>query len=612
VKKRNKKLEIRNLKLTTHKNFQFPVSGFYFLILFFTLIGYSQQIEYKLIIENPHRNYFNVEINYDVTDEKYVDFVMPVWTPGSYIIKDWAKNVIDVQAQNETRETLKFYKTDKQTWRVESVNSQKILFSYKVYAYTTGNPYHAHIEKDFAFFNGALLFMYVNGKKELPCNLTFVYPNNWEIHTSLQDEFGKDYYGAQNYDEFIDCPAFLGKIEKFSFVAAGKTHYVVMNAGYEYNQSQITNDLTKMIEWFAGLFGELPYKHYTFFLRVSDPGSGGIEHLYSNISGMTPKSLSGDIEDNAYYSDFLMLESHEYFHLWNVKRLRPTVLGPFDYTKEAYTDMLWVCEGLTSYYTHRPLSKAGILDEEKIFKSWTWYYNGLLNNSALYVKSVSQYSYDAWLRSDIPDYTFRVYYRKGAFIGMLLDIDMRLQTDQNKTMDGFFRYFYEKVYKRNETYDMDSFLYLLNQYSGIDYTAFFNKYVTGLEKLPMEDYFNKIGLEIKPDNGVPFLGIKVEPGFRASVAVSFVYPDSPADKLRIGRGDNIVSINDEAVTIENWNSLITNLKVGEAISIKWFHNEKLESERILIDKKQLTSAIIQRKDSITEKEKEFLKKWLLP
>jgi len=180
------------------------------------------------------------------------------------------------------------------------------------------------------------------------------------------------------------------------------------------------------------MFGELPYEHYTFFLRVSEPGGGGIEHLYSNVSSVTPQSLKGDINDAAYYNKLLMLEAHEFFHLYNVKRIRPTGLGPFDYTDEVYTKMLWVSEGFTSYYTHRPLSKAGILNEDKIFESWSTLVNRLINNTAIKVKPVSQYSFDAWLRSDIPDYSFRTYYTKGALIALLLDIDMRFKTAHKK------------------------------------------------------------------------------------------------------------------------------------------------------------------------------------
>ncbi|MCK5034156.1 MAG: M61 family metallopeptidase, partial [Calditrichia bacterium] len=388
---------------------------------------YSQEIDYTLSIENPHRNYFNIEIFYDVQNQEYIDFIMPAWTPGSYVIKDWSKNVIDVHAKNDVDSVLACYKIDKQTWRVKVEQSKIIRFSYKVYAYSLNNPYHAHIEKDFAYFNGAVIFMYIEGKKDLLCNLEFKYPDDWEVHTSLQTKLSEDKYQAINFDEFIDCPAFLGKLHKFSFDVQGKEHFVVFNGWFEINEDQITDDLAKMVNWFYGVFGELPYKHYTFFLRVAEPGSGGIEHLYSNVSSVTPQSLKGDISDAAYYIKFLMLESHEYFHLFNVKRIRPIGLGPFDYTDEVYTKMLWVSEGFTSYYTHRPLSKAGVIDENKVLESWSTYVNRLINNTALHLKSVSQYSFDAWLRSEIPDYSFRTYYTKGAIIALLIDIEMRLK-----------------------------------------------------------------------------------------------------------------------------------------------------------------------------------------
>jgi len=179
------------------------------LLIFFSISLFGKEIDYTLIIENPHRNYFNIEILYNIENEEYVDFIMPAWTPGSYVIKNWSKNVFDVHAKNEKDSILTIYKTDKQTWRVETNQSHKIKFSYKLYAYSKNNPYHAHIEKEFAYFNGAVIFMYVDGNKNIPHNLEFVYPDDWELHTSLQIQLGENKYQAVNFDEFIDCPAFL-------------------------------------------------------------------------------------------------------------------------------------------------------------------------------------------------------------------------------------------------------------------------------------------------------------------------------------------------------------------------------------------------------------------
>jgi predicted metalloprotease with PDZ domain len=588
---------------------------FLFNIFFYCSLSlslFSQEINYTLTIDNPHRNYFNIEITYDVQDEENVDFVMPVWTPGSYKIEDWSKNVINVQSKNDEDSTLACYKTDKQTWRVKVNHSKLIRFSYKVYAYSLHNPYYAHIEKDFAYFNGAVIFMYIKGKKDLSCTLTFEYPDDWEVHTSLQTKLNKDKYQAINFDEFIDCPAFLGKLHKFSFEVQGKEHFVVLNGLYEVNEDQVTDDLTKMINWFYGIFGELPYKHYTFFLRVSDPGGGGIEHLYSNVSAVIPKSLQGDINDIAYYSKFLMLESHEYFHLYNVKRIRPTGLGPFDYTKEVYTKMLWVCEGFTSYYTHRPLSKAGVIDENKVIESWSTYISQLINNSALRLKPISQYSFDAWLRSSLPDYSYRTYYTKGAIMGLLLDIDMRLQSAHEKNMDGFFRYLYQNVYKNNDTFTLDSFYNYLSEYSKIDFSEFFKKYVTGIDDLPISEYLNRIGLDLRVTTEKPFIGIKLDTKINNVAIVNYVYPDSPADKLKIGRGDHIISIDRKKVTKENWDEVLTKINLNEEFELQWNHNNQLITSELKIKNTQITGYSIYKIADITDLQEQFLNKLLLP
>ncbi len=573
---------------------------------------YSQEINYTLSIENPHRNYFNIEISYDVQNQEYIDFIMPAWTPGSYVIKDWSKNVIDVHAKNDVDSVLACYKIDKQTWRVKVEQSKIIRFSYKVYAYSLNNPYHAHIEKDFAYFNGAVIFMYIEGKKDLLCNLEFKYPDDWEVHTSLQTKLSEDKYQAINFDEFIDCPAFLGKLHTFSFDVQGKEHFVVFNGWFEINEDQITDDLAKMVNWFYGVFGELPYKHYTFFLRVAEPGSGGIEHLYSNVSCVTPQSLKGDISDAAYYSKFLMLESHEYFHLFNVKRIRPIGLGPFDYTDEVYTKMLWVSEGFTSYYTHRPLSKAGVIDENKVLESWSTYVNRLINNTALHLKSVSQYSFDAWLRSEIPDYSFRTYYTKGAIIALLIDIEMRLKSNHEKNLDDFFKYLYENVYKKNQTFVLESFYNYIKEYSNIDFSDFFENYVTGIDELPIAEYLDRIGLDLKVDSEIPFFGIKLDAKNSKAALVSFVYPNSPADKLKISRGDQLVSIDREMINKENWSELLNNVNLKEDYEIKWYHNNQLNTSTVKLKNKRVSKYSIQRKTDITDEQEKFIETWLLP
>ena len=588
---------------------------FLFNIIFYCLLSlslYSQEINYTLLIENPHRNYFNIEISYNVQNEEYVDFVMPAWTPGSYVIEDWSKNVIDVQSKNDEDSILACYKIDKQTWRVKVNQSNLIRFSYKVYAYSLHNPYYAHIEKEFAYFNGAMIFMYIKDKKDFPCNLKFKYPDDWEVHTSLQTMLSEDKYQAINFDEFIDCPAFLGKLHKFSFEVQGKEHFVVLNGGYEVNEDQITADLSKMVNWFYGIFGELPYKHYTFFLRVSDPGGGGIEHLYSNVSAVIPQSLKGDINDIAYYSKVLMLESHEYFHLFNVKRIRPTGLGPFNYTSEVYTKMLWVSEGFTSYYTHRPLSKAGIIDENKVLESWSTYISQLINNSALQLKPVSQYSFDAWLRSSIPDYSFRTYYTKGAIIALLLDIDMRLQSAHEKNMDGFFKYLYQNVYKKNETFTLESFYTYLSEYGKINFSEFFRKYVTGIDGLPISEYLNRIGLDLKVKTEKPLIGIKLDTKIKNAAIVNYVYPDCPADKLKIGHGDHIISIDKEKITQENWDDVLNKINLNEEIEIQWNHNDQLITSEFKIKNTQITEYSITKKSDITDIQEQFLNELLLP
>jgi predicted metalloprotease with PDZ domain len=574
---------------------------------------FAQTIQYTLIAENPHRHIYQVKIDYQLDGESYLNFAMPAWNPGDYHIHNMAKNVFEVKAAGEQRKELPCKKIDKQTWSVETQNQRSVTLTYKVYAYSNGVPYTFHLEKDFGFYNGAFLFMYIKGKLSSPVKIKFEIPEDWDLHTSLQYKLDEQVFSAPNYDEFIDSPTFMGKLEKFSFDVMGKMHFVVLNGGYDYNKSQISKDLSSLVNWFANMFGELPYRHYTFFLRIAEPARGGMEHLNSNISCVEPASLSGNLADTMYYDNLLMLESHEYFHLYNVKRIRPTGLGPFDYTKEVYTDLLWVCEGFTSYYTHRPLVKAGIIEKEKIFPNWARYYNDLRQNSALYIKPVSQYSFDAWLfKADIPDYTNRVYYRKGAFIAMILDIDMRLATDHQKNMDGFFRYLYVEIFKKGKTFDLSEFLSLLNSYSGQDYSDFFSRFVSGIEPLPLSKYLDSVGLEFIAEQEIPLLGIKLDNLNENNALVKYVYQDSPADKLKIGRGDRILSLNGVSVNRENWASELAKLKIGKEAELIWRHRRETKTAAIQISEARTSRYSLGVKKTISKEQLDFLQKWLDP
>lgn len=582
-------------------------------ILIFAAVGFGKEIHYTLTIEQPHRNEFQIQIDYQAEENQQVDFAMPAWAPGYYAIRNLAKNVFDVQATGSHAQRLPIRKIDKQTWRVKADDDGKISLTYRVYSYSQGNPYSTHVSPDFAFYNGAFIFMYVVGEKTSPVQIKFRYPEGWDFHTALPEQIAEHIYTAPDYDVFSDSPTFLGNLETFAFEVQGKPHYVVMNAGYDYNQEQITTDLSKLVNWFADMFGELPYQHYTFFLRVAQPGRGGIEHLNSNVSCVTPSSLSGDLDDSDYYGDLLMLESHEFFHAFNVKRIRPTGLGPFHYTGEVYTRLLWVAEGFTSYYTHRPLVKAGIINRAKILPSWERYYNELVQNSALTVKPVSQYSFDSWIAdSDIPDYTFRIFYRKGALIGMILDLDMRLRTDHEKNMDGFSRLLYEDVYKAGKTFDLEQFLALLNRYSGFDYSDFFDRYVTGLEPIPLKHYLGKVGLTLAAQQKKRFIGIKSDRSVKDKLSVYYVYPNSAADELQITRGDVIVAVNGKKVTPDSWQDILDARKVGQKVEVSWFRGSSFMRGECVIKNSRVQSYSLQEKEDLSEQEQKFLEQWLRP
>ena len=584
------------------------------LLLNLGLNTFAQKITYHLKIENPHRNCFDIQIEYLGNKEKYLNFVLPAWRPGNLAITDWSKNVFRVTAQTQKGKKLVVRKIDKQTWRVDCMPGDKVVFSYKVYAYTMGDPYDAHVESDYAFYNGPQVFMFLDKKQSFPIEVEFEYPKDWQFHTALTKKISENKYEASDYEELIDCPSFFGKFNKFSFEVGRIPHYIVLNAGYDYNQNQITKDLSKLVSWFKSLFGELPYENYTFFLRVDGVGRGAIEHRNSNISCVKPNGLLGNLDDPDYYKFFIMTESHEFFHLYNVKRIRPTEYANTDFRKEYYSDLLWFVEGFTDYYTDRPLAKAGIISSSKVFNRYIDNnYSSVFNNTFISEKSLAEFSFDAWLRdSAIPDNTHRVCYFKGGLVARILDIDMRLKTNHTKTLDGFFRLLYDDIYKKGNTFNSTQLLNLLNNYSGYDNSTFFDKYIYGTDPIPFQEYLNKIGLELKADKEQAFVGVELSNDIKLELNVLFVYPDSPADKFGIGRGDVILTINGITVNHENWESLLKDISSGSEIDLTWSHNKNIRTGRTKILEKRAVSFSIAKMRDITKDQEEFIKKWMEP
>ncbi|MCX6567671.1 MAG: M61 family peptidase, partial [Candidatus Aminicenantes bacterium] len=343
-------------------------------------------------MEKPSTHYYHVDIRADGLKGEAQDFKMPAWTPGFYRIMDYAKNVKDFKAEDGANRPLAWEKTAKNTWRVRSGRAASIVVSYDVYAFTRFCA-DSYLGDDGGFITPAGLFMHVAGRLKDPVAVTVLPPPDWKsVSTGLDPVVGRpNTFTAPDFDTLYDCPMLIGNQEILTFEVAGRTHTVAAYDLGTADRAKFTGDLKKIVEASLALMGELPYRHYTFL--IIGPGGGGLEHLNSTAVTLSPASLANPQS----YKGWLSFIAHEYFHLFNVKAIRPVALGPFDYDRENYTNMLWVSEGLTVYYEFILLDRAGLMTRDEVLERLGSTIANYENAPGRHHQPATASSFDTWI-----------------------------------------------------------------------------------------------------------------------------------------------------------------------------------------------------------------------
>ena len=336
--------------------------------------------------------------------EKEITVKMPIWSPGSYLAREFDKNVDLVTAKDENGKSLEVHKTSKNAWLITKGKAKKITVNYEVYAFEL-TVRTSFLDLTHGFVSGSSVFMYVDGHKKESGSLEVVrYGGFKKITTALkragdgiQKETSENFV-FDNYDQLVDCPIEIGNQEEFSFDAAGVKHHVGIFGAGNYEVEQLKKDMKRVVEAATDVFGQNPNKEYTFIIHNVTNGQGGLEHTNSTTLSVNRWTYQG-----SDYVGFLSLVAHEYFHLWNVKRIRPVELGPFDYDNENYTSLLWVMEGFTSYYDELLLLRAGYYTKEQYLRKLFGTLNYVEGSPGARVQPVAHASYDAWIKAYRPN-----------------------------------------------------------------------------------------------------------------------------------------------------------------------------------------------------------------
>jgi len=525
----------------------------------------AQKVHYSISFPNPQNHYCLVNMEFIApTNNPLVG--LPVWTPGSYLVREYSKNLEKIEAMVNNKPG-KIVKTDKNHWTVTAKKKEKVSISYLIYCNEVSVRTN-FITAEHAFITPAATCMYVKGM-EAEAHAVKVIPSpNWKkIACGLSDSKDPFIINASNYDLLVDAPIEVGNHDEFSFMARGIEHKVAMVGANNADYNQLAKDMQKIVETTINVFDELPVKNYTFIVQHVENGGGGLEHLNSTVLMMTRNNYA----DKEKYINFLSLVAHEYFHLWNVKRMRPEALGPFNYDVENYTEMLWFFEGFTAYYDELILFRAGYIDEKAYLKRVTDNIekNDLRGGSM--VQTVAEASYDAWIKAYRPDEnsanTTISYYGKGAVIATLLDIKICSATNGKKNLDQLMQALYAK-YKTKPTkgFTQQDIYETASQIAETNLDTFFNALVHSTQKADYTEYFSLAGLQYNEILNLtkPYLGTSSK-NIDGKITVQSVHRNTPAYQAGINVGDEYIAINGQR--IRDIQTMIDLYKIGEEIAI---------------------------------------------
>jgi predicted metalloprotease with PDZ domain len=552
------------------------------------------RINYRLAMSHPNSHLFEVNIEVELPSEAKIeslDFQMPKWSPGRYAVFDFAKNVQEFQAAAGTcppksrcdMAMRPVTRVDDQTWRVPFMNSQSLTITYKVFGSDLSGTF-SELDSRHANVNGGCIFMYVANHKQDPVSLSIDPPKDWRIINGRTDSTDQHDWQFPNWDIMIDTPTEIAPdwTEDDFKVEGQQYHVVVHSLGNEGGKRPaLVRDIEKIVKAETAMWGAPEFESYTFLIHYAadSHSSDGMEHLTS-----TQVIMPGSLTDPGMYEETLDAIAHEFFHVWNVKRLRPIELGPWDFTRPANTRGLWIAEGITNYYGHLMQRRAGLWDDAKLLGRLGAQITEVENSPGSRLMSAEESSLSAPFIDDAVHAqqtnlanTSISYYPKGEVLGLVLDLLIRGKTRGKASLDEVMRRMYDEFYLKspNATYYLrgrgyrpEDFERMVSEVAGADMSDFFKRYVRGVESPPYEEAFGQVGLRFVREPRQPVaVGISADESDTANFKIGRVRPDSPAADAGLEVGDKILFFGGLKITPTNFLKLLGRYKPGDRVSL---------------------------------------------
>ncbi len=557
-------------------------------------------IHYAIFPKDPAAHLFEVTLTVDAPDPEGQVLALPAWIPGSYMIREFARNIVRIKAESAGH-GIAISKLDKHTWRAAPCE-RRLVVTYEIYAWDL-SVRAAHLDQTHGFFNGTSVFLSVSGQEKLPHVVDIRHPDDaackqWRVATALPELKAKRYgfgtYIASDYDELIDHPVEMGMFDLATFKAHGVPHDIVITGRVpNLDMARVTADLKKICEAQIALFEpntkRAPVDRYVFMTMVVGDGYGGLEHRASTalICSRADLPVKGRKEMSDGYRTFLGLCSHEYFHTWNVKRIKPSVFAPYDLRVEGYTSLLWLFEGFTSYYDDLMLVRSGAIDEAAYFKLVAKTINGVLRGSGRTKQSVAESSFDAWVKyyrqdENAPN-AIVSYYTKGSLIALALDLTIRGKTAGRKSLDDVMRALWQRYgrdFYSGQAHGMGvdeaAAEALFDEVTGLKLKRFFDRYVRGVDDLPFDKLLAPFGVALVDNRK------EAKPGLGARTAqegndckLSQVFEGGPAHQAGLSAGDVLIAVDGLRVVAGKLDVVLSRYRFGDTVTLHVFRRDEL-------------------------------------
>ena len=585
--------------------------GCLFFLFLFGQAAWAQisQVDYSIEWDQANTHYFKVTIEVKNVRGGKLDFRLPAWRPGRYEIQDYARNVVDFSACNGRGRPLSFRKTDKQTWRVERHGAKSVQVSYRYYAHHLDGG-SSYLDAEEAYINPITLLMYLPGKEMKPVTLRVMQPAGWGIASAMNYDRQTSKFHSANYHTLVDEPILISpSLRTIHFKESGARFNLVFQGRATLDSAKIIRDVRKIVSEEKKVFGTFPFRHYMFLYHLLPRRFGhAVEHRNATSIVLGP----ADFSDARFYRGFLGVTAHEFFHAWNVERIRPAAIYYPDYSRENYTGLMWFFEGVTSYYSSLAQARAGMISREQFYKNLAARFWKLERAWKVKKKSVSLSSWDSWITGygGAPPHTQLSFYTTGQALGILLDLEIRHRTGNKKSLDDVMRYLFRHYAARNRGVPENGIRSAVKAVTGKDFSGFFRRYVDGNEPVSAAPFLAYAGLKLVTTADLSRPAVSTGFTLDAEGTIQDIWPGSAAEKAGLDLGDQVLALNGRRTTPENLSRQLKPFHDGDTARIWFFHKDSLRQVTLILDGNANFGYRIELMPDPTPLQKEILKSWL--